>query len=808
MSISRRSFLKGAAAAAAATTASAVPTGPIVEGSAFYAEKKIPHATHFGAFYAHVNSEGRIYKLTPQESDLNPSVITDAIIDRTYSNTRVKYPCVRKSFWEAKGDPAKSKPELRGKEEFVRVSWEEAYELLLKQLKRTPIESLFNASYSGWGHVGLFHSCNSVAGRFFNTVMGGHIGTDGEYSNGAAGKVNTAIAGDLEVYSLQTSYEQMLKHCEVYVMWGCDIYKNNLIDYKVPNRANDTYLRKYADSKIQFINIDPQQHVAAKMLKAEWIKVVPNTDVAMILGMCHHLYKTGKYDKAFIEKYTDGFDEFIKYVNGKGEDKIEKTTAWASQICGIPAKKLEELVELFASKRTFLAGNWANQRAHHGEQADWAIISLACMLGQVGLPGGGFGFSMHYCSGGGAFSGATLPAGLAQGKNSLDVNIPASRVSEAILNPGATINFKGGQMTYPDIKMMYVTGASVIGHHPNTIELIKAIRTLESFIVHEPWWTPMARYADVVLPITSTLERDDITIGGSYSQDYVYAMRKVIEPLWESKNDYDIFEELAKRFGEKEHARFTGGHATHMDWIKEFYGKSDCPDEMPFEDFWEKGFVYFKPDKSAYNFVRHADFRSDPVGNKLATESGKFQLYSKTFASYNLPDFKGHVTWFEPAEYLGNKKRTEKYPFHIVAPHPRFRIHNQLDNTWVRDLYKIQGREPVLINTKNAEKLGIKHGDLVEIFNGRGALIAGAYVTDEIMENVLSLQEGAWLDLVEDEGDKPYCNSGHINVLTSSRPTSQMAQATSANTCLVNIKKADRAIRPNRQLTPPSIIGA
>lgn len=798
MGISRRNFLK--TLAATSVVASVNPLMAAKE-TKFYDIKKVPHATHFGAFWADVNSEGKIVKVTPQQSDKHPSVITDAIIDRTYSDTRVKYPCVRKSFLEGK-----KKPSLRGKEPFVRVSWEKAYELILQKFKETPIENLFNASYGGWGHVGLLHNCNSVAGRFFNTALGGHIGTDGEYSNGAAGKVNASIMGDLEVYSLQTTHEQILKNTQVYVLWGTDLYKCNQIDFKVANRGNDGYYKKYRKSNIKFISIDPQYTQTAEILDAQWIKIRPNTDVALMLGIMNYLYKSGKYDKKFIEKYTDGFDKFLPYLLGKS-DGIEKTPAWASKITGLDEKVIISLADTFVKNRTFLAGNWAMQRAHHGEQADWTLMVLAAMIGQIGLPGGGFGFSMHYSGGGQAFSGVRLPVGLPQGKNNLDFNIPASRVSEAILNPGKTIKFKGKEITFPKIKMMYVVGASILGHHPDTNELIRAIRTLDTVIVHEPWWTPMAKMADIVLPSTTTLERDDISFGGSYSQDYVYAMKKVIEPVFESKNDYDIFEEMAKRIGEREHKKFTGGK-TKEQWLEGFYGRSDCPDYLSFKEFWDKGFIHFTPPKEAYDFVRHSEFRADPVANKLATESGKIQIYSPKFEKYNLEDFKAHPTWFEPAEWLGNEKLTKNFPFHLLSPHPRYRVHSQLDNTWVRDLYKIQGREPVVINSEDAKKLGITHGEVVEVYNDRGSLLAGAFVTDKIMPGVVSIQEGAWYDPEDANDRKPRCNAGHVNVLTSSRPTSTMAQATSVNTCLVAIRKVKGAVKPYKSITPPEIIGA
>nr|WP_229770974.1 molybdopterin-dependent oxidoreductase [Campylobacter portucalensis] len=766
--------------------------------------KKIPTASNVGAFWSEVDENGKLVKITPQDSDKDPKIPwSEAWIDRVYSPTRIKYPCVRKSYLEARGIKANSKPELRGKEEFVRVSWDEAIKLVLEKLRSVKPNEIYNASYGGWGHPGLLHNCSATAGRFFNTVIGGAISMDGEHSNGAAGKVNTTIVGDLEVYSLQTAHEMILENTQVYVMWGADILKCNQIDFKVANRANNSYYDKYAKSNIKFITIDPQLTPIAKKLNAQWIKIRPNTDVALMLGMMHYLYASNQYDKNFIENYTYGFDKFIPYLLGKTEDMVEKTPAWASKITGVEESVIKALADTFVKNRTFLAGNWAMQRAHHGEQADWTLMVLAAFIGQIGLAGGGFGFSMHYSGGGQAASGVMLPAGLPQGKNKVRDKIPASRISEAILNPGKKIKFKGGELTYPNVKVFYNVGANTLGHQPDSNSLIKALRTLEAVIVHEPWWTPTAKMADIVLPATTTLERDDISYGGSYSQDYVYAMKKVIEPLYEARDDYDIFAEMAKIVGEREHRKFTGGK-TKMQRIQGFYDRSDCPNYMSFEEFWEKGFVNFTPDESAYKYIRHSDFRADPVNNKLRTETGKLQIFSDKFDSYKLDDFKGHPIWIEPAEWLGDSQKVAKFPFHVVSPHPTYRIHSQLDNCFVRKLYKVGNREPVLINSDDAKKLGIKNGDTVEVFNDRGSLLAGAVVSNDIMSGVISIQEGVWYD--PESIDNPRCNAGHVNVLTSSISTSTMAQATTANTCLANIKKVNA--KPYKGIKAPVVKGA
>ncbi|GAA8321679.1 molybdopterin guanine dinucleotide-containing S/N-oxide reductase [Helicobacter pylori] len=796
MSISRRSILKKIPLALASVNV-------LKAVGVFEKVKSIPHATHFGPFIAKVQN-GVIKDIVPQKSDYNPTMMLKAMADRVYSDSRVKYPCVRKSFLENK----KNHKELRGREEFVRVSWDVALDLAAKKLKEIPKENIYNASYGGWGHAGSLHRCNNLAWRFFNTTLGGAIGTDGEYNNGAAARINPMIVGDMEVYSQQTTHEEMIKNCKVYVMWGADLFKCNRIDYFVPNHVNDSYYPKYKRAGIKFISIDPIYTETAQAFSAEWIPIRPNTDVALMLGMMHHLYTSDQYDKAFIAKYTDGFDKFLPYLLGES-DNAPKTLEWASQITGVSAEKIKELADLFVSKRTFLAGNWAMQRAQHGEQPDWALVVLASMIGQVGLSGGGFGFSMHYGGNAQASSGARVVPMISQGNNAVKSVIPASRVSEAILNPDKEIDFKGKKLKLPKIKMIYNCGANLLGHEADTNELIRALRTLDCVIVHEPWWTPTAKFADIIFASTSTMERDDITFGGSYSKNVVYAMRKVVEPVYESKDDYEIFRQLALRVGGNEtEQRFTESKS-YMEWIKGLYEKSDGSTLKSFDQFWRDGFVEFEIPENARKFVRHAKFRQDPINNRLDTESGKIQIFSQKCADFKLADFKGHPTWFEPAEWLGSKM-AEIYPFHLISPHPKYRVNSQLDNTWVRNAYKIQGREPVMINELDANKLGIRHGEIVEVFNARGRLLAGAFVTKNIRQGVLSIQEGAWYDPEDVNTRNPRCNAGSVNTLTSSRPTSSMTQAISVNTALVNIRRLRKyeLVKPYHSISTPSIIGA
>nr|MBS9782400.1 molybdopterin-dependent oxidoreductase [Arcobacter sp.] len=503
----RRNFLKVGAASSAVIASSGTVTGAFAKEFAARTEK-IPSASHFGPFYAHVR-DGKIVDITSQDSDVNPTTLVKALTDRNTTNSRVKFPTVRKSYLEAVRNGSDDvKPELRGKEEFVRVSWDEALDLVEKGIrkaqKKNGNKGLYNAAYSGWSHPGGFKP-NVCAGRFFN-LIGGAVGTAGEFSNGAAGPVNPTVVGDMEVYSIQTAFPQIVKNTKVMVLWGADLYKNNKIGWSVPSHNCYDAYEEFKKAGIKFISIDPQYTTSAQEFKADWIKIRPNTDVALMLGMMNYLYKSKKYDAKFIEKYTSGFDKFLPYLLGK-TDGVDKTPAWAAKITEVSEKQIKELADIMVDNRTFLAGNWAMQRASHGEQVDWTLIVLASMIGQIGLPGGGFGFSMHYENGGDAGSGKRTVGGLSQGGgDKVGIAIPASRMSDLILHPNTKVTYKGKEITYPEVSFMLSTGASPIGHQPDINRAIKAMRKLDTVVTIDPWWIPTAKYSDIVLPATTILE--------------------------------------------------------------------------------------------------------------------------------------------------------------------------------------------------------------------------------------------------------------------------------------------------------------
>jgi trimethylamine-N-oxide reductase (cytochrome c) len=197
---------------------------------------------------------------------------------------------------------------------------------------------------------------------------------------------------------------------------------------------------------------------------------------------------------------------------------------------------------------------------------------------------------------------------------------------------------------------------------------------------------------------------------------------------------------------------------------------------------------------------RHGAFYDDPEGNPLHTVSGKIEMFCRTIADLKLDDCPGMPVWLEPAEYLGN---AEDGQLHVVSPHPWFRLHSQMDQSArLRELYKVQGREPVRVNTEDAAARGIEDGDLVELYNDRGTVIAGAVVSDDIMPGVVSIYEGCWPSL----DSKGRCNSGLVNFVTSTQRASGLSNATSANTCVVSMRKCVDPEGPNQAYEKPPIV--
>ncbi len=811
--VSRRRFLEGTTAltAAALLGSSVLGRGALAAASG---STELINGSHWGTFSA-VVEDGKFVKAIPVKEDKFPSVQLEGVVDSVYSPARIKYPMVRAGY--LKNGPT-AENGVRGGDEFVRVSWDEALDLFVKEFKRVSEthgnDSIFAGTY-GWKSSGKLHNARNVIRRLCNT-FGGHVSHIGDYSTGASQVIMPHVMGALEVYEQQTVWPVVVRDSDLIVWWGADPMITNQIDWIGCEHGGYEGMDAWKKTGKPTICIDPVKTETCRYFDAEWVAPKPHTDIPMMLGMIHTLYSEDLYDKDFIEEYTVGFEKFLPYLKGE-TDGTPKTAEWAAGICGIPASKIQDLARQFMNNRVMLMSGWSMQRNDMGEQKHWMLVTLACMLGQIGLPGGGFGLSYHYSNGGTPTANAPILPGLtATGKavtgapwleKGSGKAIPVARIIENLESPGKTINFNGREITYTDLKFIWWAGGNPFSHHQDRNRMVKAWQKPDTIVVQDIFWTATARHADIVLPVTTSYERDDIEQGGTYSKRLLFGMHKVVDPLFEAKSDFEICRLLAAKMGNEK--GYTDGK-TELQWIEGFYNEAleqakakKIP--MPnFDEFWNgRSLIEFKPTEEAMNFVRHADFREDPLLEPLGTPSGMIEIYSKTIEGFGYKECPPHATWIEPFEWVGSEK-AKTYPLAVVTSHPKYRLHSQLAGSVLREkYYAIKGREPMLINPKDAAARGISDGDIVRLFNDRGQILVGAKVTDDIMEGAVRVCEGGWYDPVEGGKLGTLDAYGDVNVLSYDKGTSELAQGNCGHTIIAQAEKYTGPVPDVKVFDPP-----
>jgi biotin/methionine sulfoxide reductase len=759
----------------------------------------VPNHSHWGAFHAEVR-DGRVVGVKPFARDPDPSPLIEAIPQAVHSPNRVATPMVREGFL---GSGPRS-GEGRGRERFVPVTWERALDLVAGELARVKREhghAAIMAGSAGWGSAGIFHDARTQTRRFF-AALGGFIDQDSNYSFGAALKFLPHVLGSAQaVTGPLTSWSSIVRHGKLVVLFGGANPKNMQVA-KGGCGAHTVggSMTALARAGVEVVNVSPVREDGPRAANASWMPIRPNTDAAMLLALTHTLVAEGLHDEAFLARYCTGFERVRPYLMGE-RDGVPKDADWAAAITGVTAETIRALARRMAGTRTMISASWSLQRADHGEQVYWAMILLAAALGQIGLPGGGFGFGYGSAAGIADAPLAFGPPAMETLSNPLGRAIPAARIADCLLNPGARYDYNGKSETYPDIRLVYWAGGNPFHHHQDLNRLRRAWQRPECIIVHEPWWTATARHADIVLPATTSLERSDI--GAAHRDAYVIAMQQAIAPVGEARSDFAIFSALAQRLGCD--AAYTQGR-DEMAWLRHLYDRwrerlrtnAEIPD---FDGFWSAGFLELP--RRADDYVMLAEFRGDPQSKRLATPSGRIELYSERIAGFGYDDCPPHATWLAPAEWLG---ATGAFPLHLVSGQPRERLHSQMDMGPVSARGKVAGREAVAINPADAGKRGIKDDDVVRLFNARGACLAGAVVTDAVAPGVVRLSCGAWYDPV-DAGEAATCAHGNANVLTRDQGTSRLGQGPSSATVLVEVERYSEPVPPVRAFDVPALTG-
>jgi molybdopterin guanine dinucleotide-containing S/N-oxide reductase-like protein len=628
--------------------------------------------------------------------------------------------------------------DVRGSGKYREVNWSEALDLIAQKL--TEIKQKYGASsimhLGGSGSSrGSLHNTNRLAKRFL-AMLGGYTERHSSYSIGAATYVTPYILGTLEAGIDSAT----LQHSKLIILWG-----TNVSDLKL-ECGLESRLNELKKSGVKIVVIDPRRTATVKTLATQWIPIYPGTDTVLMMAILYVLIKEGLVQKEFTELYSYGYNQLAEYILGY-VDGEPKTPVWAEEICGVKSTKINELALIYgATHPTALIPGNSIQRTIGGEEAIRMAITLQIATGNLGIKGGS--------SGALAFGSLPKPkvGQIGFPKNPAGASIPVYRWAEAII--------EGKSGGFPsDIKAIYNVGGNYLTQGSDTKKAIKAFLKPEFSICHERFLTPTARYCDIILPTTTFLERSDVIIPNS--GNYLLFSNQVSLPIGESRNDYDVFCELAHRLGFLE--QYSEGKDEEA-WLRSFVADSEVKD---FDEFKRTG-IFFGEDQLR---VGLSDFIKDPKRCRLNTPSGRVQLFSEDYARM------GASAIPEPRLM----KTTLSYPLRLISPKSRFRVHSQNANIkWFTE----REEHSLWINPYDAESRDILNGDEILVTSPNGSLTVRAKITHDIMRGVVCLLEGIWPNIDAKGIDR----AGAVNILTSTVPTLP-SQSSRTHSVIVQVAK-------------------
>jgi anaerobic dimethyl sulfoxide reductase subunit A len=783
--IQRRTFLKWSGAIGVPVIAGGIGTKLLVDRQG---EEKVASASEFDKVIStcSINNCGgrcvikayvkdgvvvRVGTDTQESEDLSAPSLMACVRGRNYRNLlyhpdRLKYPMKRVG--------------KRGEGKFERITWEEAIETIATEVKRIgdqygPESRYVNyASGQSWG----LHSGRNSARKLL-ALTGGYLNYRNDYSSGAG---NVATPYTYGTNNSGSSFDSLL-HSKYIILWGQN--PSEMI-FSTPYRE---YLKQAKKNGAKIIVIDPRYTDTVIAFADEWIPILPTTDNSMMDAMGYVIITENLHDQNFLDTYCVGFDgehmpegiakeESLKSYLLGDKDGIAKTPEWAEKICGVPAEKIREIARNYATiKPAALIQGWSAQRQAYGEQFMRGGAQLACLTGNVGKLGGWAGGTGYWSR-----SNIVYPFTF---QNPVKSSIPCflwTKAVEAGTEMTAADGLQGTEKLTTNIKLIFnIAGNMLVNQHSDinkTTALLEDESKVEFICVSDLFMTPSAKYADILLPGTTFFERYDIGVPWCFG-DYVVFGDKTIDPLYECRNEYDVFTDVADKLGVKE--QFTEGR-TILDLVKESVRRTKeelDPNFPTFEEFREKGVHHFKFDEPLVGFKAQID---DLDNNPFETPSGKIELFSKTLWDMNqheeIPAIAKYISsWEGPEDPI-----KEKYPLQLISWHSKRRCHSTYDNM---PLLEEVEKQEIWMNPNDADKRGLKNGDRVSVFNDRGTLYIDVKVTQRITPGVVGIPQGGWYT----PDNKGTDQRGAVNVLTSQRPT-PLAKSNPQLTNLVEVKKA------------------
>jgi len=688
---------------------------------------------------------------------------------RQYHPDRLKYPLKRTG--------------KRGEGKFERITWDEAYEIMYNEISRVIKQYGNSAIFIPYG-TGSYTNLNGrwPAVRLMN-LLGGSLGYYNSYSWACTNIATPYVYGTLNTGNQRQDW----LNSRYIIMWGWN-------PAEMKDGTNSEYfIRRARENGARTVCIDPRLSMSAIALADEWIPIRPGTDAAMMSAMAYVIITEKLTDDDFIRRCCSGYDStqmpagceneesYKDYILGT-RDGIPKTPEWAEKITAVPAATIARIAREYATiKPAVLYQGYGMQRRAYGEQTVRAGAALSAITGNIGIPGG-------WASGlGSQAGGEPFWSVFPSGENPVKARIPVYLWTEAIIRGkemGPADGVRGVAKLDNNIKLIWCIASNIlINQHSNinrTAAILRDENLVEFITVQDNFLTPSAMFADLVLPACTQFETWGVEDGWKYGEE-VFLTPKIVEPLYESKSDYRICADLAKRFGVWN--EFTAGGRDEKAWaewiIDEIYRKTRFPEMPAFRELEKSNAgVYVKPVSKPV--VAFADFRKDPVKYPLKTPTGKIELFSKPLHEMNNPEIPAVPKYIQEWESPFGKE-AEKYPLQAIGHHYMPRVHStHFNNEWTSEAFP----QVVFMNKADADKRKIKNGDIVKVFNDRGALVARCRVTSKIMPGVIDIPQGAWY-MPDKEGID---RGGNINVLTTERWTA-LAKGNPQHTIMVEVEK-------------------
>jgi molybdopterin guanine dinucleotide-containing S/N-oxide reductase-like protein len=758
-----------------------------------------------------------------------PSTFSLAYKKRTLSPNRIKYP-LKRVDWDPNGE---RNTQNRGKSKYKRISWEEATDLVASEVERVhkqygPLAILVQGD--GHGECKTIHTPHGHQGRLLD-MMGGftqQVRNPDSWEGWYWGAKHVWGQGFQGMMSPATNLiKDISEKCDMVLCWGCD-----------PETTPWGFTGQYAtrvcyfwtQAGIKQVYICPDLNYGAAVHADKWIPVLPNTDAALQLAVIYMWLKEGTWEKEYVKTHAVGMDKVEDYVLGK-EDGIPKTPEWASKKCGVPEWTIKALAREWARKVTsiihYFGGSFIRGPfSHEPGRLECVLLGMRglgkpgvhqCQITYFGMPRAEGLKSIRF------FNPALSERLKIPCRTTIDAwgkqLIPKTLIQDAILKPPLTFIGSGGQesqtedqfikYTYPierekggtEIHMMWTDTPCRITcwNHGNwSIEAQRSPK-IECVVAQHPWLENECLYADIVLPANTTLEVEDIvtnTRQGPHFQS-VAIQEQAIEPIGESKSDYEIVLEVAKKLGMGE--KFSEGKTTR-DLQKDVYDTMEMTDLITWKELEEKKYYVYPTAKDWENDPPgFKKFYEDPENNPLPTPTGKLEFYSARLAEH-FPDDRERPPipkWIEKGETHDERISSERaamFPMLLMSNHGRWRTHAQGDDiTWTREtptgkVLAFDGYryEPVWINPIDAGERGIRDGDVVKVFNERGIVLCGARVWERVRTGVAYVDHGARHDpIIPGKVDR----GGAINTIAPNGISSKNAVGQATSGYLVDVQK-------------------